>query len=162
LPGRAHLRRSAPIPSGTRAPAARDRRRRGPRGGADRAGDGRARSRQPRRRQECPRRSAELADCKVRRAAAFYGHQEVAMPVITRRCSLRTALLCLPAAVAGVLAVAGVACSYRGRYAPNQPRYAMARGGDAPTERPAPELNTEAYDRIYDNPFLAARDNPLS
>jgi hypothetical protein len=25
-----------------------------------------------------------------------------------------------------------------------------------------PEFNTEAYDRIYENPFLLARDNPLS
>ena len=31
-----------------------------------------------------------------------------------------------------------------------------------PMERPPGDHNTEAYDRIYDNPFLAARDNPLS
>ena len=29
-------------------------------------------------------------------------------------------------------------------------------------ERPPGDHNTEAYDRIDDNPFLAARDNPLS
>ena len=66
--------------------------------------------------------------------------------------------------VAGVLASALlVACyqtrSYRGP-APAAAQYAIvaARGG----ERPPLGHNTEAYDHINDNPFLAARDNPVS
>jgi Domain of unknown function (DUF3520) len=62
-------------------------------------------------------------------------------------------------AVSGSLAaalLATVACGVRrsARMAP-QARYAMA--AHTPTERPPGDHDTEAYDRIYDNPFLAAR-----
>ena len=60
----------------------------------------------------------------------------------------------------GGLVVGGACCGFRGRYAP-MPRYARAESM-SPVERLPPGHNTEAYDRIYDNPFLAARDNPLS
>jgi Ca-activated chloride channel family protein len=76
------------------------------------------------------------------------------MPIPRRS---RLALLLLPAAALA----AATACSVTGRsLAPAPPHYALADGATA--ERLSPEQNTEAYDRIYDNPFLAARDNPLS
>src|SRR5262245_25811083 len=86
------------------------------------------------------------------------------MPILSSRRSRHVAL-----AVSGSLAVAliaallgAAACSYRGRpEALASSRTAMAEGAP-PLERPDPNHNTEAYDRIYDNPFLAARDNPLS
>jgi Ca-activated chloride channel family protein len=81
------------------------------------------------------------------------------MPLFTarRRRSRPAALLCLPAAVAAAM-LAAAACSITA--SPAQRYYALATRG--PEEPPAPGLDTEAYDRIYDNPFLAARDNPLS
>jgi Ca-activated chloride channel family protein len=80
------------------------------------------------------------------------------MPAINSRVVVRVTLLSLTAA-----ALAVAACSITsGRHPGEPPRFALARPGDGADERPAPEMNTEAYDRIYDNPFLAARDNPLS
>jgi Ca-activated chloride channel family protein len=79
------------------------------------------------------------------------------MPVPSSRRTIRIAVPCLLTA-----ALLGYACSntYGRRYASAPPRYAMVAVGS--TERPMPGMNTEAYDRITDNPFLAARDNPLS
>ncbi|MBI5368940.1 MAG: VWA domain-containing protein [Planctomycetes bacterium] len=55
----------------------------------------------------------------------------------------------------------------RAALAPGAGRLAPARppaGSGAPTESPAPDdgHNTEGYDRIFENPFLAVGDNPLS
>ena len=67
-------------------------------------------------------------------------------------------------AVSGSLAavlLAAAACSLHPSARTAAPaRYALA--GYAPTEKAPGDHNTEAYDRIYDNPFLAARANPLS
>src|SRR4029079_6754583 len=184
LPDRARLRRAAPLPPGAPAPAARGRRRRGSGRGADRPGDRGARPRQPRRRKDRPGRSRRLgylarhpqrvprpsrdklrrampacarrARCKVGAAAAFSSYQEVAMPVPSSRLAVRIAVPCLLTAALGYAACGTP--SYR--YAAAPPRYAIVAVG--PIERPAPGMNTEAYDRITDNPFLAARDNPLS
>jgi Ca-activated chloride channel family protein len=62
-------------------------------------------------------------------------------------------------ALTAVVALAA-ACGLRSSSA-RRPLYAVA-GDRGPVERPSPDRNTEAYDRIYDNPFLAAHDNPLS
>jgi len=70
----------------------------------------------------------------------------------------RLALISLPAAA--LLAAAACGVTHRSPHMPAPPRYALA--DSAPAERLPPGHNTEAYDRIYDNPFLAARDNPLS
>jgi len=70
----------------------------------------------------------------------------------------RIALICLPAAA--LLAFAACSVTHRSPHMPAPPRYALADTG--PAERLPPGHDTEAYDRIYDNPFLAARDNPLS
>jgi len=78
------------------------------------------------------------------------------MPVPSSRLAVRIAVPCLLTAALGYAACGTP--SYR--YAAAPPRYAIVAVG--PIERPAPGMNTEAYDRITDNPFLAARDNPLS
>jgi len=76
------------------------------------------------------------------------------MPIAFRRQAVTAASLFTMAAL-----LDGAACGIHGRGAP-PPRYTLTA---APAgERPAPDHNTEAYDRITDNPFLAARDNPLS
>jgi Ca-activated chloride channel homolog len=64
----------------------------------------------------------------------------------------------------GVFVLAGGACSYSKRYpsAPPPPAPALV---SAPSEEPAvppSSFNTEAYDRIHDNPFLTVAANPLS
>ena len=74
--------------------------------------------------------------------------------------SRRSPLAITVSLLAAVL-LAAAACSLHPSARMAAPaRYAMA--GDTPTERPPGDHNTEAYDRIYDNPFLAARANPLS
>jgi Ca-activated chloride channel family protein len=82
------------------------------------------------------------------------------MPV-TGRVVLRTTLLCLTFGAALVAAFACSRSTYE-RASPARLRRPPVRRAEAVTERAAPEMNTEAYDRITDNPFLAARDNPLS
>ena len=73
-----------------------------------------------------------------------------------RRLRLATIVSLLAAVV-----LAAAACSlHPSAYMAAPARYALA--GQAPMERPPGDHNTEAYDRIYDNPFLAARANPLS
>ncbi len=64
------------------------------------------------------------------------------------------ALLVLGAALAS-------ACSFSGaqRYAP---AYMVAAPPSAQDGEWQPPFNTEAYDRIWENPFLAAKENPLS
>ncbi len=79
----------------------------------------------------------------------------MSMPA-SRRSSLAIAFSLLAAVL-----LAAAACSLHPSARMAAPaRYAIA--GDTPTERPPGDHNTEAYDRIYDNPFLAARANPLS
>ena len=80
------------------------------------------------------------------------------MPVASSR--HRRQAITIASMFAAAALLDGAACSYHPHSAPRQPRYAMVDHGGA--ERPDPGHNTEAYDRIYDNPFLAARDNPLS
>ena len=80
------------------------------------------------------------------------------MPAHFSRRSIRIAVPVLLTATALVYAACGARYERLSSMAP--PRH--ARVTTAPGERPNAEMNTEAYDRINDNPFLAARDNPLS
>jgi Ca-activated chloride channel homolog len=74
---------------------------------------------------------------------------------IFRRHPARFVVVAVLAALA-----AGAACGIHGRRYAYQPAPSAIAGPQV--ERAAPDQNTEAYDRIYDNPFLTARDNPLS
>jgi Ca-activated chloride channel family protein len=74
--------------------------------------------------------------------------------------SRRLRLATIVSLLAAVL-LAAAACSLHPSARMAAPaRYALA--GYAPTEKAPGDHNTEAYDRIYDNPFLTARANPLS
>jgi len=69
----------------------------------------------------------------------------------------------LAVAASSLLATALFAAACGLRSSAQRGHWPPARGAGAPTtERLPPGHNTEAYDRITDNPFLAARDNPLS
>ena len=81
------------------------------------------------------------------------------MPILRSRTARHIAV-----AVSGSLAtvvLVTAACSLRSTSSRSFPSHYP--GAELATiERPVPGLDTEAYDRIYDNPFLTARDNPLS
>ena len=70
------------------------------------------------------------------------------MPILRRRARF-VAFAVSGSLIAVVLAM--TACSLRRTYEMSPPPSRTARATVAAMERPAPELNTEAYDRIYDN-----------